>query len=59
MTMSAMCREDWITRGQMRADSGCDRFLTNIRVTGTVNESTLVTPRELFFRLPNDLHRVV
>ncbi len=54
--MPAMRAEDNIPIGQMSAHTGSDRFLTDIGVTGAVNESSLMTTSQLLFRLPNQLH---
>ena len=59
VAMSAMSGEDRIVLRQMSTDTGRNRLLANIRVTRSVDEAALMTAREFFFRLPNDLHRPI
>jgi hypothetical protein len=40
----------------MRANSSRNGLLPDVRVTRTMDQSSLVTPREFFFRLPDYLH---
>src|SRR5262245_27471402 len=43
----------------MGADSDCHRFLSDVSVTRSVDQTALVTARELLLRLPDELHRAV
>jgi hypothetical protein len=51
-----MCREDWIAFLEMRANSSRNGLLPDVGVARTMNQTSLVTPREFFFRLPDYLH---
>jgi hypothetical protein len=42
--------------GQMRTDSGSNRFLSDVRMARPVNQSLLVASGKFFFGLANDLH---
>jgi len=54
-----MRAENSVCFRQMRTDSGCNRFLPDVRMTRTVNQSSLMTAGKLFFGLPDDAHRAV
>lgn len=54
--MASMSTKDRVSRIQMSTDSGCDGFLSNVRVTGSVDQASLVAPSQFFFGVPNDQH---
>ena len=56
MSVAAMRAEDRIGFRQVRTNSRRNRFLPDIRMTGTVNESPLMTACELLLRVPDDEH---
>src|SRR5262249_24792329 len=51
--------EDDIILGEMSTHSGRDRLLTDVSMTGAVDEAALMAPRQLLLGLPDDLHRSV
>ena len=57
--MPAMRAKDRIVYRQVRTHGRRDCLLANVGVTRAQNQPALMTPREFFFRLPDDLHRAV
>jgi calcineurin-like phosphoesterase len=57
--MAAVGTEDAVAVIEMEADTGGDGFLSDIGVTGSVNQPLLVAPCEFFFSLTNQLHGAV
>jgi hypothetical protein len=57
--MTAMCAENRIVIRQMGAYSGSDRFLTDVGVTCSMDQSSLVRTCQFFLGLTNDLHRAI
>ena len=51
-----MSAKDRVFRIQMSTDSGCDGFLPDVRVTGSVDQASLVAPSQFFFGVPNNQH---
>ena len=59
MTVSAVRTEGDVIIIQVRTDARRDRFLADVRVTGTQYEASLVVSCELLFRLSDCLHRAI
>jgi hypothetical protein len=55
----AVRAKDDIIALKMGADACRHRLLSDISMTGTVNQSTLMAPRELLLRLADELHRAI
>jgi hypothetical protein len=59
MSVTSMSTEDGIFRIQMSTDGRGDGFLSDIRMTSSMNQSSLMTSRQFFFGLANDLHGAI
>lgn len=57
--MASMSAEDRIVCVEMSTDSRGDGFLSDIRMTGSMDQSPLMTSRQFFFGLANNLHRAI
>ena len=57
--MAAVRGEDRISVGQMSADTRRNCLLADVGVACAVDQPALMTAREFFFGLTNDLHRPI
>ena len=56
VTVTAMRAEDWIVVIEMCADTGGDRFLTDVGVASAMNHAALMAAGEFFFGVANCEH---
>src|SRR6266851_7740949 len=59
MTVAAMCTENDILHLQIGTDANGNRLLTDIGVTGAVNQSALMRASQLLFATANEQHLAV
>jgi len=57
--MASMSAEDRIVCVEMSTDRRGDGFLSDIRMTSSMDQSPLMTSRQFFFGLANNLHRAI
>ena len=59
VTMATMSTEDGVFGIQVSADSRGDCLLSDVSMTGSMNQSSLMTASQLLFGLANNLHRTI
>ena len=59
MSVASMSTEYRIMCVEMSTDGRGDGFLSDISMAGTMNQSSLMTSRQFFFGLANNLHRAI
>jgi hypothetical protein len=57
VAVTSMRTEDDVALAEVGTDGGGDGFFADVRMTRSVDQSALMDFRELFFALPDDLHR--
>jgi hypothetical protein len=57
--MSPVRAENRIVRAEMGADADGNGFLSDVGVTGTVNQATLMRPDQLLFASANEQHTAI